>query len=77
MRGAIALPLAVFVIGNTLLRIYHKCSKASALLDAAMSIVAPVKFFLFDRKYKGLQNMRMTSSDLLKVKVIFISLSRL
>ena len=58
MRGAIALPLAVFVIGNTLLRIYHKCSKASALLDAAMSIVAPVKFFLFDRKYKGLQNMR-------------------
>ena len=56
MRGAIAIPLAVFVIGNTLLRIHHRCSKASALLDGAMSTVAPVKFFIFDRNNKSLQH---------------------
>ena len=56
MRGAIAIPLAVFVIGNTLLRIHHRCSKASALLDGAMSTVAPVKFFIFDRDNKSLHH---------------------
>ena len=58
MRGAIVIPMAVFFIGNTLLRIYHKHSKASVLLDGAMSTVAPVKFFIFDRKHKGLRHIK-------------------
>ena len=58
MNGAIAIPLAVFIIGNTLLRIYHKHSKTSVLLDGAMSTVAPVKFFIFDRKYKGVRHIK-------------------
>ena len=58
MRGAIVFPMAVFFIGNTLLRIYHKHSKASVFLDGVMSTVAPVKFFIFDRKHKGQRHIK-------------------
>ena len=49
--GTIAIPLTLIVTGNILLRLYNaNSSKAAALLDGAMSAVAPVKFFIVDRK---------------------------
>ena len=52
--GMVVLPLMMIVILNMLLRFYHKWGKSSALLDGAMSSVAPVKFFVVDRKHTKL-----------------------
>ena len=61
IRGIIAIPLTLIVIGNVLLRLYHKCSKASAIVDAAMSAVAPVKFFIADGKNKHVLHMSINA----------------
>ena len=48
--GLVALPISILIVGNMLIRLYHKCSKSMAFIDGAMSAVAPVKFFMADRK---------------------------
>ena len=57
--GTIAIPLTLIVTGNILLRLYNaNSSKAAALLDGAMSAVAPVKFFIVDHKNHEITYMR-------------------
>ena len=57
--GTIAIPLTLIVAGNILLRLYDaNSSKAAALLDGAMSAVAPVKFFIVDRKNHDIPYMK-------------------